>query len=170
MTPYFLWILTSPSHTSVNITTSTMQCHLHPLGTLIMLASNFLAPQTSQHTMSRSFLIQSTNYMNISRSNARISRSAIHSDDGGASMRIGPTCTILHVTFFAFQVCHVLSYSHSYVYTFLGSAVAIEHIFSSSRDTILTCCASLWPETIHTLMVLKHHFYQMCEGNAINVA
>ena len=108
--------------------------------------------------------------MNISRSNARISRSAIHSDGGGASARIGPTCTALHVTFFAFQVRRVLSYSHSYVYTFLGSAVAVERIFSSGRDTISTRRASLQPETIRTLMVLKHHFRQTREGNAINVA
>ena len=72
-------------------------------------------------------------------------------------MRTGSTCTALHVTFFAFQVHSILSYSHSSVYTPLGSAVAVEHIFSSSRDTISTCRASLRPETICTLMVLKHH-------------
>ena len=84
-------------------------------------------------------------------------------------MKIGPTCTALHVTFFAFQVCSISSYSHSAVYTFLGSAVAVEHIFSNGRDTISTCHASLRPETIHTLMVLKHQICQTCKGNAIDV-
>ena len=59
--------------------------------------------------------------------------------------------TALHVTFFAFQVRHVLSYSHSYIYTFLGSAVAVERIFSSGRDTISTRRASLRPETIESV-------------------
>jgi hypothetical protein len=67
----------------------------------------------------------------------------IHLDGGGANVRIGPTCTALHATFFAFQIRSVLSYSHSAVYTFLGSAVAVKHIFSSGRDTILTHCTSL---------------------------
>ena len=40
---------------------------------------------------------------------------------------------------------------------FIGSAVAVECIFSSGRDTISIRCASLQPETICTLMVLKHH-------------
>ena len=38
-----------------------------------------------------------------------------------------------------------------------GSAVAIKHIFSGGRDTISLCRASLKPDVIHSLMVLKHH-------------
>jgi hypothetical protein len=36
-----------------------------------------------------------------------------------------------------------------------GSAVAVEHIFSGGRDTISLRCASLQPETIRTLMLVK---------------
>ena len=90
-------------------------------------------------------------------------------DGGGVNVKIGPTCTALHATFFAFQVCSILSYSHSAVYIFLGSAVAVECIFSSSRDTISTRHASLQPETIHMLMVLKHQICQTHKGNVIDV-
>ena len=37
----------------------------------------------------------------------------------------------------------------------LGSAVAVERIFSGGRDTISLRRASLKPETIHTLMLVK---------------
>jgi hypothetical protein len=37
----------------------------------------------------------------------------------------------------------------------LGSAVAVEHIFSGGRDTISLRHASLKPETIRTLMLVK---------------
>ena len=36
-----------------------------------------------------------------------------------------------------------------------GSAVAVEHIFSGGRDTISLHCASLKPETIWILMLVK---------------
>ena len=39
----------------------------------------------------------------------------------------------------------------------LGSAVAVERIFSGGRDTISLCRASLKPETIRTLMLVKQH-------------
>ena len=39
----------------------------------------------------------------------------------------------------------------------LGSAVAVEHIFSGGRDTISLRRAGLCPSTIWTLMILKHH-------------
>ncbi|KAF8803399.1 hypothetical protein BYT27DRAFT_7109784 [Phlegmacium glaucopus] len=38
----------------------------------------------------------------------------------------------------------------------LGSAVAVEHIFSGGWDTISLCRASLKPETIRVLMLVKH--------------
>ena len=54
---------------------------------------------------------------------------------------------------------------------FLGSAIAIERIFSSGWDTISLHCASLQPDTIRTLMVLKHHLRRMRvnEGGVITV-
>ena len=47
--------------------------------------------------------------------------------------------------------------------TLLGSAVAVKCIFSSGRDTIPIFHASLQPETICTLMVLKH--LEIARGN-----
>ncbi|KAG1740285.1 hypothetical protein EDB19DRAFT_1635337 [Suillus lakei] len=38
---------------------------------------------------------------------------------------------------------------------FVGSAVAVERIFSSGRDTVSLQRASLKPETIRTLMLVK---------------
>src|SRR5271168_1013817 len=38
---------------------------------------------------------------------------------------------------------------------FPGSAVAVEHIFSGGHDTISLCRASLKPETIRILMLVK---------------
>ncbi len=82
-------------------------------------------------------------------------------------MRIGLTCTILCVIFFVFQVRSTSSYYHSSIYTFLGSAVAVERIFSGGRDTISIHHASLQPETIRTLMVLKHQLHRTHEDNII---
>jgi hypothetical protein len=55
--------------------------------------------------------------------------------------------------------------------SFLGSAVAVERIFSSGRDTISLRRASLQPDTIRTLMVLKHRLRRMRvnEGGVITV-
>ena len=39
----------------------------------------------------------------------------------------------------------------------LGSAIAVEWIFSGGRDTILLRRASLKPNTVHTLMLVKQH-------------
>jgi hypothetical protein len=39
----------------------------------------------------------------------------------------------------------------------LGSAVAVERIFSGGRDTISLRRASLKPDTIRTLMLVKQH-------------
>jgi len=69
--------------------------------------------------------------------------------------------------FFAFQVRSISPYTHSSVYNLLGSAVAVEQIFSSGRDTISIRCVSLQPKTIHTVMVLKHHLRRMREGKTI---
>ena len=41
----------------------------------------------------------------------------------------------------------------------LGSAVAVERIFSGGRDTISLRRASLKPETIRTLMLVKQHLW-----------
>ena len=43
------------------------------------------------------------------------------------------------------------------IITVLGSAVAVERIFSGERDTISLRRASLKPDTIRTLMLVKQH-------------
>ncbi|KAG1797654.1 uncharacterized protein BJ212DRAFT_1289450, partial [Suillus subaureus] len=48
-----------------------------------------------------------------------------------------------------------------------GSAVAVEHIFSAGHDTISLQHASLQPNTIRTLMLLKQHL--RLTHNAITV-
>ena len=56
---------------------------------------------------------------------------------------------------FLFQVCCYYSI-FSVTNLFSGSAVAVEHIFSGGRDTISLHRASLKPETIRILMLVKH--------------
>jgi hypothetical protein len=46
--------------------------------------------------------------------------------------------------------------------TILGSAVAVERIFSGGRDTISLRRASLQPNTIRMLMILKQHIRMSC--------
>ena len=48
----------------------------------------------------------------------------------------------------------------------LGSAVAVERIFSGGCDTISLRCASLHPDTIHTLMLVKHCLWLARVANA----
>ena len=169
MTPYFLQISRSLSCSSTNSTTNTMLHHLDLPRTLVMFMQNLSASQISQHTMRQSVLMPLMNWKSISRLSIRISRNVIHLGGGGVNVRIGLTCTVLHVIFFVFQVRSTSSYYHSSVYTFLGSAVAVECIFSSGRDTISIRCASLQPETIRTLMVLKHRLHRRHEDNIITL-
>jgi hypothetical protein len=42
-----------------------------------------------------------------------------------------------------------------------GSAVAVEHVFSGGHNTISLQCASLWPETIKVLMLVKKKLHLM---------
>ena len=55
------------------------------------------------------------------------------------------------------------SRSHSQFVPSLGSAVAVERIFSGGRDTISLRHASLKPETIKVLMLVKHRLILRCE-------
>src|SRR5260221_9778716 len=118
MTPFFLQISRSLSRSSANSTTKTMLRHLHLPKTSITFAQNLPTPQTLQHAMSPSFPMSLTNWKNISRSSARISRNAIHLDGGGANGRIGLTCTVLRVISFVSQVCSFSYPYHSSVYAF----------------------------------------------------
>ena len=49
-----------------------------------------------------------------------------------------------------------------------GSAVAVEWIFSGGQDTISLWCASLQPETIFTLMLVKQQLRLSCVGSIDN--
>ena len=46
----------------------------------------------------------------------------------------------------------------------LGSAVTVERIFSGGRDTISLRRASLKPDTIRTLMLVKQHLRLACQA------
>jgi hypothetical protein len=60
------------------------------------------------------------------------------------------------VIFSQSQVCNSYIALCTYLnYCLKGSAVAVEHIFSGGRDTISLCRASLKPETIRVLMLVK---------------
>jgi hypothetical protein len=58
---------------------------------------------------------------------------------------------ILHPRCVLYYITPVLTVN----YGLKGSAVAVEHIFSGGRDTISLRRASLKPETIHVLMLVK---------------
>jgi hypothetical protein len=64
-------------------------------------------------------------------------------------------CDVLSIPgeFFFFSV----SFCNLNCLVMLGSAVAVERIFSGGRDTISLRRAGLRPSTIRTLMILKHH-------------
>ena len=52
---------------------------------------------------------------------------------------------------------------------FPGSAVAVERIFSGGRDTISLRRASLQPETVRTLMLVKHCLWLKRNSNIISI-
>jgi hypothetical protein len=96
-------------------------------------------------------------FSSITSSPVRISTDAIQSNGGSDAVLSFPISFFLpeissrslvrlpNLTAFSFQ-SHLL---------LLGSAVAVERIFSGGRDTISLRRASLKPETIRTLMIVK---------------
>ena len=87
----------------------------------------------------------------------------IHCNGGLVAVHSSLTSLVLQGIFFQFLVSSQLissCYSITNVSFFLivfyaGSAVAVEWIFSGGRDTISLRRASLNPETIRTLMLVK---------------
>ena len=87
----------------------------------------------------------------------------IHCNGGLVAVHSSLTSLVLQGIFFQFLVSSQLissCYSITNVSFFLivfyaGSAVAVEQIFSGGRDTISLRRASLNPETIRTLMLVK---------------
>ena len=64
--------------------------------------------------------------------------------------------TVLFVTYSQSQVCNYYYYPvFNLTYELKGSAVAVERIFSGGRDTISLRRASLKPDTIRVLMLVK---------------
>ncbi|KAG6864523.1 hypothetical protein C0991_008985 [Blastosporella zonata] len=56
--------------------------------------------------------------------------------------------------------CYIwIVFFSSHPHPYVGSAVAVERIFSGGRDTISLCRASLHSKTIQTSMLVKHHLW-----------
>jgi len=82
--------------------------------------------------------------MNSSTFLKRISTLAIQSIGGWAIVLNSPTCFGLLMTFFAYLVLYcVIVEGFATNIVVLGSAVAVEHVFSGGHDTILLRRASL---------------------------
>ena len=98
------------------------------------------------------------NGKSLSLSNERVSRPVILFDAGVVEVLDFPSSQNLLVIF---SQCQVLMISLTISLTVfltsasLGSAVVVEHIFSGGRDTISLRRASLKPETIRILMLVK---------------
>ena len=117
------------------------------------------------------------NSMSSSSFLKRILTLAIQSIGGWAIVLNSPTCFGLLMTFFAYLVpyCVTLKGFAANVIV-LGSAVAVEQVFLGGHDTISLWWASLQPETIKVLMLVKkklhlmraqstaalHHWLQYC--------
>ena len=76
--------------------------------------------------------------------------------------------TVLLMISFLFQVCCYYSI-FSVTNLFSGSAVAVERIFSGGRDTISLRRASLKPETIRILMLVKRRLILAREKSNFNI-
>jgi hypothetical protein len=84
----------------------------------------------------------------------------IHLSGGGCIPRDLVTFTNLPAIFYQFQVffssstvCDTIQFL---THIPIGSAVAVERVFSGGRDTISLRRASLKPETVRALMLVKH--------------
>ena len=80
----------------------------------------------------------------------------IHCNGGLVTALNSLISLVLRGIFFLFLVSSVsLLQSFLLIASYVGSAVAVERIFSRGRDTISLRRASLKPETIKTLMLAK---------------
>ena len=97
-----------------------------------------------------------TSWRSSSCFHRKTSRLVIHCSGGPDAIHSSPTCLASPVTFCLCQVCFkFLQECLSFLMIILGSAVAVERIFSGGRDTISLRRASLKPDTIRTLMLVK---------------
>ena len=120
--------------------------HLQSLRTILLLDFAALSRKAPQMSL-----------MITSASHPRTFTPAAQPSGGILSAVVFPDCIHLLKIFLLYQVCCLFT-SCLYILTHdLGSAVAVERVFSSGRDTISLCRASLMPETIRILMIAKQH-------------
>ena len=116
----------------------------------------------------RHFLLKVlTNGKSLSLSNERVSRPVILFDAGVVEVLDFPSSRNSLVIF---SQCQVLMISLTISLTVfltsasLGSAVMVERIFSGGHDTISLQRASLKPETIRILMLVKQKLHLACNA------
>ena len=97
------------------------------------------------------------NFWNSGLCLRKTSKLVIHFIGGMAAVLSFRIYIISFVTYFQSQVCYYyfMRYFSYYTYGLKGSAVAVERIFSGGRDTISLRRASLKPDTIRVLMLVK---------------
>lgn len=83
-------------------------------------------------------------------------RLVIQLDGGLTTAKLIHVYTASRETLCQFPVSKNDSYFAACSSSFLGSAVAVEHIFSSGRDMISLRCSRLSAETIRVLMMAKY--------------
>jgi hypothetical protein len=98
----------------------------------------------------------STSLRNISSHNRSTSTPVTPFNGGTATACSSPISRDLQEIYWQYPVhVSVIGYCYAVLMRSLGSAVAVERIFSGGRDTISLRRASLKPDTIRTLMVVK---------------
>jgi hypothetical protein len=98
---------------------------------------------------------------NISNFLLKISMRAIQFTGGWVDELSSQTCFALLVTFYVYLVSHSSIYLQDFnaSSSHLGSAVAVERVFSGGRDTISLRRASLNADTIRILMLVKKRLH-----------
>lgn len=116
-----------------------------------------LPRRSTSHLATETFLRRlQTRFKSTSSSLVKISMLVIHCNGGLVTALNSLISLVLRGIFFLFLVSSVsLLQSFLLIASYVGSAVAVERIFSRGRDTISLRRASLKPETIKTLMLAK---------------
>ena len=144
-----------------SITTTTLASHLAPTETLQPLRRSckmdHLEKLTSLPDTNESTAKYQMNLKTISSLGRRILILADRLTGGGGGVPNFPICIVsLEISLlFLVNLFHFFS-TILETKIILGSAVAVERIFSGGRDTISMRRASLHSDTIRTLMLVKH--------------
>src|ERR1700677_4554739 len=94
-------------------------------------------------------------FKSTSSSHVKISMFVICCNGGLVTAHSSQISLVLRGIFFQFPVSSQVVVWLFLIVFYVGSAVAVERIFSGGRDTISLRRASLQPETIRTLMLVK---------------